>query len=189
MDDTKSLSDSALVVAIARWHQPALAELYRRHGAAVHNLASRVIASGALAEEVTQDVFLDLWYRPEQFDANRGSLRTLLLTKAHGKAVDIVRSESARRAREDSSREDNAVGGYDIAHYAWDLVRAEQVKDALELLPQNERLAIEMAYFDGLTYRQVAEVLSEPEGTVKSRIRSGLRRLRTVLARQGVDAP
>jgi len=189
MDDTQSLSDSALVVAVARWHQPALAELYRRHGAAVRNLALRVIASGALAEEVTQDVFVELWYKPEQFDAGRGSLRTLLLTKTHGKAVDIVRSENARRAREDASGRDPSLGGYDIAHYAWDLARAEQVKAAVECLPRNERLAIEMAYFDGLTYRQVAEVLSEPEGTVKSRIRSGLRRLRTVLAGQGVEAP
>jgi RNA polymerase sigma-70 factor (ECF subfamily) len=189
MDALVSASDTVLVVAIGRWQEPALAEVFRRHGASVHNLARRVIGSDALADEVTQEVFVDLWKRPEQFDSNRGSLRTLLLTKTHGKSVDLVRSEAARRSREDRTAKEGASAGYDIDHYAWDLAVADQVKSAVDALPDDERIAIEMAYFDGLTYRQVAEVLTEPEGTIKSRIRSGLRRLRTVLSEQGVEAP
>ncbi len=182
-------TDAALVEAIGRWQEAALAEVYRRHGAAVHNLALRVIGSSHLADEVTQEVFIDLWRRPEQFDRNRGSLRAMLITKAHGRAVDVVRSEQARADRERRRAEDPAMAGYDVEHYAWDLAIAEKVKAALEGLPLDERAAIELAYFGGKTYRDVAVALGTPEGTVKSRIRKGLMRLRHALVQQGVEAP
>jgi RNA polymerase sigma-70 factor, ECF subfamily len=187
MIDLGSSGDSVLVVAIGRWHEDALAEVYRRHGGAVHSLARRVVGSDALADEVTQDVFVDLWKRPERFDPARGALRTFLLTSAHGKAVDIVRSEASRRAREEKSSRETVEAGYDIDRYAWDLAVADRVKIAVESLPGGERKAIELAYFDGRTYREVAEILGEPEGTVKSRIRSGLRRLKGLLTAQGVE--
>jgi RNA polymerase sigma-70 factor (ECF subfamily) len=189
MSTLDTASDTALLVGIGRWHEDALAEIYRRHGAAVHNLARRVTGSSSLADEVTQEVFVGLWKRPEQFDANRGSLRSLLITKAHSRAVDVVRSEEARSRRERRSAEDRASAGYDIDHYAWDLAIADQVKGAVEALRDEERRAIEMAYFEGMTYREVAETLGEPEGTIKSRIRTGLQRLRGMLVRQGVEAP
>ena len=175
--------DATLVVAIGRWQEHALAEVYRRHGGAVHALARRILGSDTLADDVTQEVFMDLWRRPEQFDAGRGALRTFLLTKAHGRAVDLLRAESARNARETAS------AGYDLDRYAWDLAVADQVRVAMEALPGGERRAIEMAYFDGRTYREVASLLGEPEGTVKSRIRSGLRRLRDALAKHEMEAP
>jgi len=184
----ETASDAALMVAIARMHEPALAEAYRRHGGAVLALSRRVLGSADLAEEVTQEVFVDLWDSPERFDPGRGALRTFLMTKAHGRAVDIVRSESARRQREERTVRETVVSGYDIEHQAWDLAIAEQVKAAVTSLPAEERTAIEMAYFDGHTYREVASILGQPEGTVKSRIRSGLRRLRTALAQHGVEA-
>ena len=183
----ETASDAALMVAIARMHEPALAEAYRRHGGAVLALSRRVLGSADLAEEVTQEVFVDLWDSPERFDPGRGALRTFLMTKAHGRAVDIVRSESARRQREERTVRETAVSGYDIEHQAWDLAIAEQVKAAVTSLPAEERTAIEMAYFDGHTYREVASILGQPEGTVKSRIRSGLRRLKSALAQHGVE--
>jgi RNA polymerase sigma-70 factor (ECF subfamily) len=182
-------SDASLVVSIGRWHEEALAEVYRRHGSAVYGLARRVLGSNNLAEEVTQDVFVDLWRRPERFDPERGALRTFLLTKAHGKAVDIIRSEAARTAREEKNARETVASGYDLDRYAWDLAVADRVKLAVESLPGEERRAIEMAYFDGRTYREVAAMLGEPEGTIKSRIRSGLRRLREALSAQGAEAP
>jgi len=187
MIDLGSAGDAVLVVAIGRWREEALAEVYRRHGGAVHGLARRVVGSDALADEVTQDVFVDLWKRPERFDPGRGALRTFLLTSAHGKAVDVVRSESSRRAREERTARETVVAGYDLDHYAWDLAVADRVKSAIGALPGAERQAIELAYFDGRTYREVAEILGEPEGTIKSRIRSGLRRLKGALTAQGVE--
>jgi RNA polymerase sigma-70 factor, ECF subfamily len=188
MLDLEAASDAALVVAIARMHEPALAEAYRRHGGAVLALARRVLGSADLAEEVTQEVFVALWDAPERFDPGRGALRTYLMTRAHGRAVDILRAESARRQREERSAAQSVASGYDIEHQAWDLAIAEQVKAAVGSLPADERTAIEMAYFDGRTYREVATILGQPEGTVKSRIRAGLRRLRTALAQHGVEA-
>ena len=167
----------------------ALAEAFRRHSGAVHGLARRVLGSATLAEEVTQDVFLGLWKQPEQFDVGRAPLRTLLLTKAHSRAVDLVRAETARHAREQRTASDRATAGYDLEHYVWDLAVADQVKTAVETLPDGERQAIELAYFGGKTYRDVASLLGEPEGTIKSRIRSGLRRLRTLLTEHGVESP
>lgn len=187
MIDLATASDPMLVVAIGRWQERALAEAYRRHGGAVLGLAQRLLGTASSAEDVTQEVFVDLWRRPEQYDAARGSLRTFLLTKAHGKAVDLIRSESARGAREERSARETAAGGYEVDRYAWDLAVADQVRVAMEALPDGERKAIEMAYFEGRTYREVAAVLGEPEGTVKSRIRSGLRRLRDGIARSDVD--
>ncbi len=189
MNDLGSASDPALVVLIGRWHEEALAEVYRRHGSAVYGLARRVVGSNTLAEEVTQDVFVDLWRRPERFDPERGALRTFLLTRAHGRAVDIIRSEAARSAREEKSVRETVASGYDLDRYAWDLAVADRVKIAVESLPGEERRAIEMAYFDGRTYREVAAMLGEPEGTIKSRIRSGLRRLRESLSAQGAETP
>jgi RNA polymerase sigma-70 factor (ECF subfamily) len=179
--DLTTASDAALVVAIGRYHEPALAETYRRHGGAVRSLVQRVVGSDFLADEVTQDVFLRLWREPEQFDATRSGLRTYLVAIAHHRAVDLVRSEAARAAREQRAAPGDG-NVYDVEHHAWDLAVAEQVRVALEGLPEGERDAIQLAYFEGRTYREVAALLGEPEGTVKSRIRAGLRRMRGVLS-------
>lgn len=181
-------SDGALAVAVGRYREDALAEVYRRHGGAVHALASRILGRGPQADDVAQEVFLDLWRRPERFDPSRGTLRTFLMTMAHARSVDVLRSESARRAREERSTRETATAGYDIEHQAWDLAVAEQVRAALGDLPADERRAIELAYFGGHTYREVATILGEPEGTIKSRIRAGLRRLRSRLERHGAEA-
>ena len=100
IDGLQEASDGALVVAIARYHQEALAEAYRRHGGAVYALARRLVVDQALAEEVVQEIFLRLWTRPDRYDAERGSLRSYLLAQSHGRAVDILRSETSRKRRE-----------------------------------------------------------------------------------------
>lgn len=186
-DDLTQASDALLVVAVGRWRQDALAEAYRRHAGAVFALASRVLMDRPLAEEVVQEVFLRLWDHPDRFDPDRGTLRSFLLAQTHNRSVDVIRSEQARRAREERQHRVHAEAGYDLEHEVWDLTVAGHVRDALDLLPANERLPIEMAYFGGKTYREVAVLLDQPEGTVKTRIRSGLRRLRTGLADTGVE--
>jgi RNA polymerase sigma-70 factor, ECF subfamily len=180
------LSDAALVVAIGRWRQDALAEAYRRHAGAVYGLARRVLNDTATAEEVVQEVFLRLWNSPDKFDPARGSLRAYLLAQAHGRSVDLLRSDSSRRRREEREVRETAEAGYDIEHEVWDLAVADRVKEAVTALPEEERRAIELAYFGGHTYREVAVLLNAPEGTVKSRIRAGLRRMRTELDDAGM---
>ena len=180
-------SDAALVIAIARYRQGALAEAYRRHAGAVFGLAKRLLGQQALAEEVVQEVFLRLWNHSERFDPERGSLRSFLLAHTHGRAVDMLRSDVARRKREDRDHRQTAAGGYDVDHQVWDMAVSDHVRQAVMHLPDGERKAIELAYFGGKTYREVASDLGEPEGTIKGRIRSGLKRLRVELVDAGIE--
>jgi RNA polymerase sigma-70 factor (ECF subfamily) len=178
-------SDATLVIAIARYEEEALAEVYRRHAGAVYGLARRVLWDSPLAEEVVQEVFLRLWSQPDRFDAERGSLRSFLLTQAHGRAVDLLRAEGSRRQREEREARETAEAGYDVEREVWDLTVADQVRRAVSELPPEERKAIELAYFGGHTYREVAVLLEQPEGTVKGRIRAGLKRMHEVLVAAG----
>lgn len=179
-------SDAALVVSIGRYEQAALAEAYRRHAGATFGLAKRLLNDHARAEEIVQEVFVRLWNEPIRYDPERGTLRSFLLAHTHGRSVDMIRSDVSRRTREQREAREQADGGYDVAREVWDMALAGHVREAMESLQEGEREAIELAYFGGLTYKEVAERLDEPEGTVKSRIRSGLKRLRGELVQAGV---
>jgi RNA polymerase sigma-70 factor, ECF subfamily len=186
IDQLQEASDAALVVSIGRYHEDALAEAYRRHAGAVFALARRLLADRTLAEEIVQEVFLRLWNDPDRFDPDRGSLRSYLLAQCHGRSVDLIRSESSRRRREEKELTLAAEAGYDLEHEVWDIAVADRVKATLQTLPEGEREAILLAYFGGHTYREVADLLGTPEGTVKSRIRSGLKKMRGELAGIGI---
>ena len=173
-------SDVALVVALTRGHRDALGELYRRHGTQLYGLARRV-AGEDWAKEVVQEVFLDMWVKPHRYDPERGSLRTFLLTQVYGRSIDRLRSDGARRARGRACLvvRDTAVVGIEAAVLA--RPAGDKLWRLLRDLPDGQRDAIVLAYLKGHTYRDVADLLGEPEGTVKSRIRAGLLRLRSVL--------
>lgn len=184
--ELEDASDAALAVSIGRYNQDALAEAYRRHAGAVFGLAKRLLTDRARAEEIVQEVFVRLWNEPDRFDPERGTLRSFLLANAHGRSVDVIRSDVSRKRREEREATETAEAGYDVAHEVWDMALASHVRDAMHVLHDGERAAIELAYFGGKTYRDVAGELGEAEGTVKSRIRSGLKKLRTELTRTGV---
>lgn len=189
-DPFEATSDAALVVSVARRDERALAEIYRRHADSLTALARRVLRDPQLAADVVQEVFVRLWQRPERFDAERGALRAYLLADAHGRSVDLVRAEGARRRREEREiayRLDEPVTTPDEEVIA--RIESAEMRAALDSLTSDERAAIELAYFGGRSYREVAALLSEPEGTIKSRIRSGLVKLRgTVVAALAVLA-
>ena len=180
------MDDEALVAAVVAGDHDALAALYERHGGAVWGVARRVCADRGLAEDVTQVVFVDLWRRPERFDPARGGLRPWLVAQAHARAVDAVRSESARQRRHEREAHYPSPPSPDVESAAYVASLSAEVRAAVGRLAADERDAIVLAYFGGHSYRETAALLGAPEGTVKSRIRRGLLGLRQVLEAQGL---
>jgi RNA polymerase sigma-70 factor (ECF subfamily) len=183
---THDAGDAELMRAVTAADQQALATIYQRHADTCFALARRVLNDRTLAEEIVQELFVRLWREPERFDPSRGSLRSFLLAQVHGRSVDLLRAEVARRGREERDARRAPATSDDLERAVLDLTEAEAVRAALADLSEGERTAIELAYFGGHTYREVATLLEQPEGTVKSRIRTGLLRLRTALVDAGV---
>lgn len=183
---TTTASDAQLIEAVRQGREDALAEVYRRHSGPVFGLAKRLLRDTELAQEIVQEVMLRLWNAPEKFDPSRGSLRSYLLSHTHGRSVDLIRSESARRIREERDARLGVEVGLSLEEQVWEMALAENVRVALSELDEAERKPIELAYFGGYTYREVAKLLDTPEGTIKSRIRSGLQRLNGMLTKSGL---
>jgi RNA polymerase sigma-70 factor (ECF subfamily) len=186
MRQREEVSDAQLITTITCGGDIGLDEVYRRHAGAVYGLAWRLLKSASEAEDVTQEVFLGLWRQPDRFDPARGTLRSFLLVQAHGRAVDAIRTLNARRLREAGDARTGPSTDDDLFHEYWELNRDDYVVRALEEIHPEERRAIELAFFDGHSYVEVAHLLQQPEGTVKSRIRSGMRRMRQVLLEAGI---
>jgi len=172
-------SDGRLGISIATGSHDALAEAYSRHGTSVHAVAQRVC--GDRAADVTQDVFVGLWRRPERFDPERGTLGAFLRVQAHGRAIDLLRSDGARRAREVTDHRRRRDPAAPVEDVAMGRLAGDDAWQLLSRLSDAERQAITLAYFSDHTYREVATLIGLPEGTVKSRIRAGLARLRAGL--------
>jgi RNA polymerase sigma-70 factor (ECF subfamily) len=178
-------ADGLLVARIAAGDDEALAEAYDRFGPLVYGVARRVTGNAAAAEDVAQEIFVGLWSSPERFDPARGSLRGYLGVLAQRRATDSVRAELRRVLREQRSErlqpspapsemDEAVVGGL--------------VREAVRLLPQEQQQVVELAYFVGLPYREVAQRLNIPEGTAKSRLRLALTKLESSLDRQLLES-
>jgi RNA polymerase sigma-70 factor (ECF subfamily) len=181
-----SASDRRLVAHISAGAPDALAEAYRRHGRLVYGVCRRVLRSDPLAEDVTQDVFLFLWQNPARFDPGRGPLRSWLGVIAHRRSIDRVRAENRRDQRE--SRLDHTAERVEPTADAFDASwLCSRVAAALARLPEDQRRAVVLAYYGGRSYREVADELSIPEGTAKSRLRLALGRLDAILRDELTD--
>jgi RNA polymerase sigma-70 factor, ECF subfamily len=180
--------DEVLVQRLLARDAEAFARLYDRHADLVYSVALRVLADTALAEDIAQDVFLRLWRTPAAYDAGRGRFVSWLVSVARNRAVDEVRMRGRRRLRE--------IGEHDVGEEPVDVraedpqlaaqVQAERlaVRRALALLPEEQRVALELAYFSGLTQQEIAQRLNQPLGTVKTRTRLAMKKLRAVLGRE-----
>ncbi len=177
--------DEVVVARIVNGDQSALGALYDRYGRPAYSLARRICADDGIAEDVVQEVFLAFWRDPRRFDPERGAFGTWLLTLVHHKSVDAVRRESAIRRRTVPAAEDgdewSAPPGPGADQAALGMVVAGQVRDALGRLPEEQRQALALAYYGGYTQREVAALTGVPLGTVKSRMFTGVQRLRSAL--------
>lgn len=184
-DQVPATADELIVRRVVDGDQSALGALYDRYGRRAYSLARRICADDGLAEDVVQEVFLAFWRNPQRFDAGRGSFGTWLLTLVHHKSVDTVRRESAIRRRtvpaDADGDERSAPQGPGADQAALGAVVAAQVRDALGDLPAEQRQALALAYYGGYTQREVAALTGVPLGTVKSRMFTGVRRLRDLL--------
>jgi len=178
-DRVLTASDAELASALCARELPALEEAFRRHATRVADTVRRT-AGGYYVDDVVQEVFLSLWRAPGRFRPDRGSLAAYLVMLTRTRAIDAVRSNQAWQRRH-LRHGDQRTPGAEVEDEAMAGVGASQLRIALRALPMTERVAIELAFFGGYSYREVATQLSEPEGTIKSRIRSGLRRLEAAL--------
>lgn len=178
---TSTSNGSELLLLAGAGDQTAFASFYDQFAGRVYGLVDRLVGNEGIAEEVTQEVFVEVWRTAARFDPTRGSAAAWVLTIARRRAIDRIRSEQAARDREYR----DAVLGWRTQHRGDDAVNdhiaTADVRDALRSLPEVQRQALVLAYFGGHTYREVALLLGAPLGTVKGRIRDGLFRLRDVL--------
>ena len=163
----------------------ALASVIEEFGSLVRNVARRVLRDDAAADDVVQDVFVWLWERPDRFDPDRGSLRSFLAVVARRRAIDWIRRHDADRRRADRVAQDAPLVNTDLAEDVTARDDAARVRAAVATLPSDQREAITLAFFGGLSYREVAVQLHIPEGTAKSRLRLALAKLSATLGPSG----
>ena len=182
--DIRNLADEEVMQLVGEGDPRAFELLYDRHGGAAFSLAYRMVGKRAAAEDIVQEAFLSIWRSRMRYDAGRGSVRTWVLGIVHNRGIDALR----RGAVHDRRRE--RIEGIEERHEAPERTdveaarreEARSVRSALDTLPEDQRRAIELAYFGGFSHSQIAELLGEPIGTVKGRMRLGLDKLRRQLA-------
>ena len=182
-------SDALLAARLAAGDDRALAEIFDQLASSVYGSALRIVGNGSVAQDVVQDVLVELWSHPDRYDPAVGSLRTYLIVLARHRAVDLMRSELRRVARQERHYR---LTPADPPGAASDEVMAAEtasvVRAAVRLLPDGQRQVVELAYFGGLTCREVASAMGIPEGTAKSRLRLAMAKLETVLDRQLLES-
>ena len=186
MLDLSPIADHQLVSRIAAGDAAALEALYDRYVRQCFGLALRMVGEPGLAEEVVQEVFLKLWSRPDSYSPQKGAFVSWLLSLVHHRSVDELRKRTRTEVALDNDQPLSVINTRpdpqpDPSEQVWVMEQQRVVRQALGELPENQRLVLELAYFGGLSQSQIAEQLSQPLGTVKTRMRSGLQNLRGML--------
>jgi RNA polymerase sigma-70 factor (ECF subfamily) len=174
-------TDADLLHRVALGDQAAFAQFYDQLAPMVHGVVLKVMRDPSQSEEVTQEVFVELWRSATRFDSSRGSVRSWAAMVAHRRAVDRVRSEQASRRRDDRESLATPTAHDPVVAEVESSIDQYRVRKAMSSLTAAQREAVELAYFGGYTYREVATLLSVPEGTIKTRIRDGMIKLRDEL--------
>jgi RNA polymerase sigma-70 factor (ECF subfamily) len=192
--DLIAASDAELIGLAAQGEARALEVLYDRYSSVVFSFALRIVADRPLAEEILQEVFFRAWQQGSNFSAGRGSFITWLLSITHNLSIDEIRRRRRRPQKADSEEPEQILAavadtgaGADVEDEVWLGALRESIGQALAQLPPAQRQAIEMAYFQGLTQREIAEALNEPLGTIKTRMRLGLQKLKEALGSDGAQ--
>jgi len=174
--------DGDLAAGLRRREPLAMEILYDRLGGQAFGLAYRIMGDGPSAEDVVQEAFLTVWRQAERIDTARGKLSSFVLTLVHHKAIDALRVRRGQVTRQvPVDVADIEKAGADVSERVLQLLNRDEVRAALAGVPDDQRRAIEMAYYEGLTHVEIAEALELPLGTVKSRLRLGLEKMRAVL--------
>jgi RNA polymerase sigma-70 factor (ECF subfamily) len=184
---TEHLSDHGLVALVARGDSDAFARLYDTYSEPAYSLALRIVRDHDLAADVVQEAFMTVWNQAARFDPNRGSPSTWILTVTHHRAVDVVRREQRRRSESLDHASEAPDPSPPVDERAWLGVARSQIAAALRTLPDPHREVIELAYFAGYTQSELAERLSLPLGTVKSRTFAAMAALRQALQEAGLN--
>lgn len=190
--DITGVSDPELIARIADGDARALEVLYDRYARVIYSFAVRIVSDPQLAEEILQEVFFRVWQQGGGFRANRGSLITWMLSITHNLSIDEVRKRNRRPQKADSEDTDLVFGAMaderiDIEEEVWLSGVRTAITAALDQIPAEQRSVIELAYFRGLTQREIAETLGQPLGTVKTRMRLGLQKLREQLGNSELE--
>ena len=187
--DLSALSDAELIGRVAESDPRALEVLYDRYNRVVYSFALRIVSDPQIAEELLQEVFFRAWQQGKAFRESRGAFVTWLLSITHNMAIDEVRKRRRRPQKADSEEPETVLAGVpdssqDVEAEVWLSSLRTTIEAALTQLPPAQRDAIELAYFQGLTQREIAERLGEPLGTIKTRMRLGIQKLREQLGDQ-----
>ncbi|MBI4199902.1 MAG: sigma-70 family RNA polymerase sigma factor [Chloroflexi bacterium] len=187
--DADHLSDEHLVVLVQAGQQEALAQLYDRYGRAVYGLALRLLQDTAQAEEVTQDVFVNLWMKASSFRPEKGRVVSWLLAMGHHRAVDQLRKRNREQSMQGVLLKEALLGGESAGENPVEAAQrseeAQQVRSALTTLPQEQQEVVVLAYYHGFTQVEISQRLRQPLGTVKTRMRLAMHKLRAMLAQRG----
>ncbi|HLX55908.1 MAG TPA: sigma-70 family RNA polymerase sigma factor [Ktedonobacteraceae bacterium] len=185
------LSDEALLSAIAGGAVWAMDSLYQRYSRILYSLAYRMVADHQIAEDLLQDAFLSVWRRSTSFSPQAGAARSWLISILHHRAIDYLRHVRRRSNIQESPLDelelDESTAFPDVWDEAWRSIQSSQVRAALMKVPTEQRMVIELAYFQGWTHTEIAEGTQTPLGTVKARMRLGLNHLKRALEEQGID--